>query len=168
MIKTGRKKESVDCKDKQTNEETFHCLQTEATDDIQKTQSVLTENQGAIKQTLDVMNGSLNRIYQLYKKQEERLDNGDKRFQEIRDFIVKKDASNGHIEKEIEDNTQDIKKGHDNRLGIEVRVTTLEVCYTNLLKSNETIINLLKTIGIGLIIAFVTFMFSILTHIIHL
>jgi uncharacterized phage infection (PIP) family protein YhgE len=104
----------------------FHCLQTEATDDIQKTQGILTENQGAIKQTLDTMNGSLTRIFGLYQKQEKRLDESDKHFQEIRDFIVKKNTTNGYVQQEINENKHDIDKGHDNRLAIENRITAVE------------------------------------------
>ena len=119
----------------------FHCIQTQATEQIRQSQEVTLENQESIKQTLEALNGSLNRIFQLYKKQDKRLDEGDKRFQEIRDFMVKKDTTNGYIEKEINDSKTDIQIGHDNRLGIEVRITRLESNYTNiieLLKEKKT------------------------------
>ena len=139
-------KEGQKCSNKQkTDEKTFHCLQTEATEDIQRTQGILTENQGTIKQTLDTINGSLTRIYDLYKEQGKRLDASDKnfqdKFQEVHDFMVKKNTTNGYIEKEINDSRINIQAGHDNRLGIEVRITRLESNYTNiieLLKEKKT------------------------------
>jgi len=115
----------------------FHCMQTQATEEIRQSQEVTLENQESIKQTLEALNGSLTRIFQLYKKQDERLDEGDKRFQEIRDFMVKKDTTNGYFEKEIGESKGDILKGHDNRLEISMRVTKLESNY-------EHIIDLIK------------------------
>jgi hypothetical protein len=115
----------------------FHCIQTHATEEIRQSQEVTLENQESIKQTLEALNGSLNRIFQLYKKQDERLDASDNNFQEIRDFMVKKDTTNGFIEKEIDESKTNILQGHDNRLEIEVRITRLESNYSNIISLLE-------------------------------
>lgn len=123
----------ADCDEKPTEEESYHCLQTTATKDIQNTQEVLRENQAQIKQTLETMNGSLGRIFSLYKKQEKRLDDGDRRFQEIQNYMIKKDTSNGYMEKDIDDTKHDILTGHDNRLAIENRISKLESNYDHII-----------------------------------
>ena len=62
----------------------------------------------------------------------------------------------------------EIKENHKDTDSIVDRVTKLEISYKNLLGSNQTIINLLKTIGIGLILSFSSLFIAILTHLIHL
>ena len=125
-------------------------------------------NQDSIKQTLETMNGSLDRIYKLYQKQDERLDEGDKRFQEIQVYMAQKDTTNGFISETNCEMKNDIKENHKDTNSITDRVTKLEISYKNLLNSNQTIINLLKTIGIGLILSFASLFIAILTHLIHL
>lgn len=125
--------ETTECDNKKTEEESYHCLQTEATNEIQATQTILTNGQGDIKQTIEVINGTLGRIFELYQQQEKRLNEGDKLFREIRDFMVKKETTNGHMEKDIDENKNDILTGHDNRLMIENRISKLESNYDHII-----------------------------------
>lgn len=105
-------------------EDVFYCLQSTTTEEIKKAQSrsakllkevetsqgILGETQESIRATLEVMNGSLGRIFTLWEKQEERLDRGDKLFQEIKEFMVDKKRANGYTEGGLKEVKEDIKK----------------------------------------------------------
>ena len=135
----------------------FHCMQSEKTEEIQRSQRTMEGNQESIKETLEVMNASLSRIYKLWERQEERLNEGDKRFQEIAVFMAEKKTSNGYYEKDNHDIKEDIKVANEKRVTIQDRVTKLETGYQNLLDSNKTIIDLLKAIAVGFTVFFITF-----------
>lgn len=109
-----------------SSKDVFYCLQSTTTEEIKQAQSksakllkdvessqgILGETQESIKATLEVMNGSLGRIFTLWEKQEERLDRGDKLFQEIKEFMVDKKRANGYTEdglKEVKEDIKDLK-----------------------------------------------------------
>lgn len=107
-----------------SSKDVFYCLQSTTTEEIKQAQSksakllkdvessqgILGETQESIKATLEVMNGSLGRIFTLWEKQEERLDRGDKLFQEIKEFMVDKKRANGYTEGGLKEVKEDIKK----------------------------------------------------------
>jgi hypothetical protein len=132
-------------------EHEFNCIQTEKTQEIHESQQVMQGNQESIKETLEVISASLGRIFELYKKQDERLDKGDERFQEILDYMIKKDTTNGFIEKDIDNTKHDIKEGAEKRTTISDRITALEVNY-------KTIIQMLQALLGGLTLFFVIFL----------
>lgn len=107
-----------------SSKDVFYCLQSTTTEEIKQAQSksakllkdvessqgILGETQESIKATLEVMNGCLGRIFTLWEKQEERLDRGDKLFQEIKEFMVDKKRANGYTEGGLKEVKEDIKK----------------------------------------------------------
>lgn len=104
----------------------INCTQKEANEEIRDSQKTMELNQKSIEEKIDVMNGSLSRIFKLYERLEKRLNDGDKRFSEIQEFIVEKKATNGVAEKEAADMKHDIKEGDEKRVTISERVTRVE------------------------------------------
>ena len=150
------------------NPQDFRCIQTQSIQQIQNSQKQLLEIQESNKETLEVMNSSLDRIYKLYEKNDKRLNDGDKRFEKITEFMIEKKYANGNLEKDNHDLKEDMKDGTDRFTKIENKVTTLEINYTNLLNSNQTIINILKSILVAAAIGIGTYVISVIAHLLML
>ena len=94
----------IPCEEIAVLQQDVHLIKTEVSPSL----SDLQTNQEDIKETLVVMNGSLDRIFYLYKKADKRLDINDARLEDIKIYMAKKDATNGHTEKETEDNKREL------------------------------------------------------------
>ena len=111
----------------------LECLQKETNNEIQESQRIMTGNQESIKQTLETMNislntmnGTINRNYDLYQKMQKQMNEHEKIFHQIDKFMVRKDTLNGVYEKETEEAQKDIDEINRTRIPILERLTAVE------------------------------------------
>jgi hypothetical protein len=111
----------------------LECLQKGTNEEIQASQKVMTANQEDIKQTLntmnislDTMNGTVTRIFGLYKEIKSQMTDHEKTFHEIETFMTRKEVQNGYTEKETHEAQERINQINQTRQPIIDRITRLE------------------------------------------
>lgn len=99
------------------NEDHFLCLQDGTSEELKSEIKIMKENQNLIcgelsglREAVDSIQDSQERMFRLIERQNERLDSGDKFFGEIKKYMVKKDTENGFRDKEVKVLKEDVGK----------------------------------------------------------
>jgi len=96
-------------------------------DDVHDIKDLVPPDLSNVNESLIQINERMDRLFYLNRKADKRLDKNDERLEEIKIYMVKKDVTNGHTEKETEETKHEVDELNRTRQPILDAINELKI-----------------------------------------